>query len=89
MVWHFIIAEDARCDIESLDAAIARRIKARLSWFIEHFDETVPLRLSHAFIGYYKLRAGDWRIIYEVNEEEMRVVVHAVGRRDKIYKRNL
>ena len=33
----------------------------------------------------YRLRVGDWRIIYEINEEEIIIVVVDVGPRGSIY----
>jgi hypothetical protein len=37
--------------------------------------------------GLYKLRVGDYRIIYEVLWDEETIVIHAVGHRREIYRR--
>lgn len=55
--------------------------------FVAHFDETVPLPLGGDFKGFFKLRIGDWRIVYEVKGIEQEIIIHAVDKRDKIYKR--
>ena len=36
---------------------------------------------------FYKLRVGDWRVIYKINWEERIIIVCCVDRRDKIYKK--
>lgn len=66
---------------------IRRRTYERLFWLAYHFDEITPLPLEATLKGFFKLRVGDWRIVYEVNDVDKEIVVHAIDRRDKIYKR--
>jgi len=37
--------------------------------------------------GFYKLRVGDYRVIYEILYEERTIVVHAIGHRRDIYRK--
>ncbi len=37
--------------------------------------------------GLYKLRVGDYRVIYEVLWDEETIVIHAIGHRREIYRR--
>lgn len=85
--WHFVITKNAESDLARLDRNSQRRIVEKLKWFVEHFEEVTPFPLDNPWKGFFKLRAGDWRIIYEVEEANRRVVVHLIDRRDKIYKR--
>lgn len=39
------------------------------------------------FAGLYRLRVGDYRIIYCVNENELVILVIKVGHRREIYER--
>ncbi len=87
--WRFYITVDAQRDIERLDVPIRRRVKERLAWFKEHFEELVPLPLGGTLAGLFKLRAGDWRIVYQIENAKQLVTIHIVDRRDKIYKRKL
>lgn len=34
----------------------------------------------------YRLRVGDWRVIYEINKEEITVVVLKIAPRGEVYK---
>jgi mRNA interferase RelE/StbE len=36
--------------------------------------------------GLYKLRAGDWRIIYEAEHADKVIFVHRIGHRREIYR---
>ena len=72
--------------LESLDREIAQRIFDKLRWFIKHIDEIRLIPLSADFKGLYKLRMGDWRIIYSIDHKERVVTIHKIGHRRDIYK---
>ena len=85
--WRFHITENAERDVARLDAPIRKRIKERLLWFQDHFEEVIPLPLGGSLTGFFKLRAGDWRIVYGIENDKSLVTIHAIDHRDKIYKR--
>lgn len=37
-------------------------------------------------IGYYKIRVGDYRILYEVNDEVREVEIHRIRHRKEAYR---
>ena len=80
------ILEEAARDLAKLDSAVARRIVSRIRWFAENLDEIQPEALTGNLAGYYKLRAGDYRVIYEIVHPEQTIVVHVVGHRREIYR---
>ncbi|KKT40667.1 MAG: hypothetical protein UW30_C0019G0006 [Candidatus Giovannonibacteria bacterium GW2011_GWA2_44_13b] len=85
--WYFDITPEAERDLDKLDVPIRRRVVERLSWFQKNFTQIIPLPLGGRLGGFFKLRVGDWRIIYEINESAKKVTIHAIDKRDKIYKR--
>ena len=72
--------------LESLDKKIAQRIVDKLKWFIEHIDEIRGIPLSADLAGLYKLRMGDWRIIYSIDHKKQLITIHKIGHRKDIYK---
>lgn len=86
-LWKFIITADAQEDLKKLDKEVRQRILDKLKWFTENFDYVTPFPLSEPYKGFFKLRVGDWRVIYQVEHAEKLVSVHIIDRRDKIYKR--
>jgi len=76
--------EDAIEDLERLDKPIAKRLLKKISWFSQHFDNIIPEPLSAELAGTYKLRVGDWRIIYTI--ETGVIVIQAIGHRKEVYK---
>lgn len=87
MAWSFHLTPEAKAGIYRLDRPIRRRMEEKLGWLVSHFDEITSNPLSFGFKGFYKLRVGDWRVVYEVKEEIQTVIVHDIDHRSKIYKR--
>lgn len=85
--WRFQTTQEAEEDLARLDPQIRKRVVEKLQWLIDNFDHVIPLPLGGEWRGFFKLRVGDWRIIYEVEAQETKVTVHEIDRRDKIYKR--
>ena len=75
---------DALDDLEKLDPPIQKRIVRKVTWFSQYFSNQIPEPLSGEFRGTYKLRIGDWRVIYQLEENIM--VIRALGHRNNIYK---
>jgi mRNA interferase RelE/StbE len=74
----------AQRDIKKLESDTKDRIGKALLRFSEE-----PLRfaekLSDPILGEYRFRIGDYRVIFDIEENE--VVVLRVGHRREIYKR--
>ena len=85
--WQFDITDIGRSDLERLDKEVKKQILEKLKWFTDNFQIVIPLPLGGHWRGFFKLRVGDWRIVYEVNHNARLITVHAIDNRDKIYKR--
>ena len=81
------ILKAATRDLQRLDRAVARRIVQRLRWLAENLDAIRPIPLAGELSGLYKLREGDYRIIYEILHEERLILVHCIGHRRDIYRK--
>lgn len=74
-------------DLKRLDKPITRRVLARLQWLANNLDSINPEPLKGELRGLFKLREGDYRIVYEPLKNENLIIVHLVGHRSEIYKR--
>ncbi|MFH1743514.1 MAG: type II toxin-antitoxin system RelE/ParE family toxin [bacterium] len=81
------ILKSASRQLERMDPPVARRIADRIRWLAEHFDEITPEPLTGNLAGLYKLREGDYRVIYEPLRKERLIVVYEIGHRRNIYKK--
>ena len=72
-------------DFEDLDELVADRVLKKLRWLAENFDTIRPEPLAGVFSGLFKLRVGDYRIIYQADREKKLLTVRLVGHRREIY----
>jgi len=74
-------------DIRKLDQRIQKKIKDYLEKKISILDDPRILgkSLQGNLSGLWRYRVGDYRIICEIRDEELIVLVVAIGHRSKIY----
>lgn len=41
--------------------------------------------MTGGYSGYWRCKAGDWRIIYDIQEHTVTVLLMKIGRRNKVY----
>lgn len=75
--------------MEKLDSSIQGQLKKKLKDRLK--NPHVPASQLYGFDNHYKikLRASGYRLVYEIIEKEIVVLVIAVGKRDKnlVYKK--
>ena len=88
MAWKIEFSAVARKQLHALDRPVQKKIADYLKDRIEgcksprHFGEA----LSANRAGLWRYRVGDYRIICEIQEEEVVVLVLVIGHRREIYK---
>jgi mRNA interferase RelE/StbE len=88
MTYSLRISEDAEKEWNSLDATIKVQFKKKLKERLEH-PRVELSRLSGMRDCYkIKLRSAGFRLVYRVYDEEIEVLVVAVGKRERhqVYK---
>lgn len=81
------ILDAAARDLARLDPTVARRIVNRIRWFAENLDDIKPEVLAGDLAGFYKLRVGDHRVVYEILHSEETIVIHLIGHRREMYRK--
>ena len=88
MAWRIEYTDTARTQLRRLDRDTARRI-------INYMDERVavldaPRSVGQALTGplggLWRYRVGDCRVICDIQDDALRVLVVRVGRRDRVYR---
>ncbi len=85
-MYQVIILPKALNDLSRIDKIIANRITDKLTWLSGNIESITPFPLSGKYSELYKLKVGDWRVIYDVDYNKKIITVHKVGHRSKIYK---
>ena len=88
LTWTIEYTASARTQLCKLDKQMARRI-------VDYMDERVagleyPRILGKALAGplgeLWRYRVGNCRVICDIQDDALRVLVVRVGRRDKVYR---
>ncbi len=85
-VWQVLISHEAEKTLRRLD----RPLRERLDRAIRHLAEDPFPANSRKLVGYsedYRLRVGDWRIIYTVRQQQLVILVVKVAPRGQAYKK--
>jgi mRNA interferase RelE/StbE len=77
---------EAIATLKQLSATNQQRILAKINWLAENFEQITPQMLSANYAGFYKLRIGDYRVIYEFNAKERMIFIDKIGHRSEIYE---
>ena len=78
---------EAESDLARLSKTIAQRILKKIHWLAENFEDVAPEPLTGEWKGLYKLRVGDYRVLYTFSQVERRVIiVHLIKHRREVYK---
>ena len=75
--------EAATKDLEKLDITVAQRVLKKIGGLSDNFGRIIPEPLDGEFKGAFKIRIGDWRVIYTV--ESQTLVIQFIGHRREIY----
>jgi mRNA interferase RelE/StbE len=85
-VYRISILDRAARELSQIDKPVARRIIERINWLNSNLDIIKIEPLTGDLAGLYKLRVGDYRIIYEILHNEQTLIIHAIGHRKEIYR---
>ena len=85
MTYSVHIAQAARCQIRKLPRDGQERIAAVLVLLADEPRPPASKKLTGR--DAWRVRTGDWRVIYEIHDDELVVMVVAAGNRRDVYKR--
>ena len=87
MPYSVALQVDAIDDIRRLDAAVARQVRSRLEVLAANAESVRHHMLTGRLRGLFRLRVGDYRVLYTMNRSDRKIIVHAVRHRSEVYRR--
>jgi mRNA interferase RelE/StbE len=85
-MYHARLADEAERDLAQLDKPIAQRIRKRIQWFADNFERVAPEPLSGSLSDLYKLRIGDYRVLYDILSQDQVLLIHRIRHRREVYR---
>ncbi len=87
-MYEISILPSAARELARLDKSVGNRIVRRLRWLGENLENISPEPFSGDLAGLFKLRVGDYRVIYQILRHEKLLVIHSIGHRRDVYRRS-
>lgn len=81
-----LAGRQVRKDLDRLDRPVLERIRKAVQVLKQNPRPPSARRLRHLAIGEYRLRVGDWRVFYDIDEETRAVVILRVMHRREAYR---
>ena len=85
-MYQFQFTPTAADDLAQLDKKTAKRVFSKIKWLAENFTSLRPEPLSWQWRDMFKLRVGDYRVLYTVNDVDTLITVHYARHRREVYK---
>ena len=85
MTHRVTLSPPAARQLRKLDPQARRRVQAALDLLAEHPRPPGATRLVGG-AGEWRVRTGDYRIVYEIEDERLLVLVLRVGHRREVYE---
>ena len=73
-------------DLDRLDRPVLERVWEAIQVLKQNPRPPAARRLRHPAIGEYRLRVGDWRVFYDVDEKAKTIVILRVMHRREAYR---
>lgn len=88
MAWRIEYLRSARKSAERLDPQVRRRIRDYLEQRVAALDDprSIAKPLRGPLATYWRFRVGDYRVICDIQDHRLVVLVVAIGHRSEIYQ---
>jgi mRNA interferase RelE/StbE len=85
-MWSITYTSEAIKSLSRMDSVIAKRIRSKIMALAA--DPSAPNNNVKKLVGAdgYRLRMGDWRVVYTLKHRELTVIVVRVGHRSEVYE---
>jgi len=85
-MWTVELSKDAIKSFSRLDKKMQMRIKNVFGLLeISPFSAKLDIKKLQGIDSYYRVRVGKMRIIYQVIEKEVLIIIFKIGKRENIY----
>ena len=85
-MYDVVFSDRAQSDVRRLDRATAQRVIGKLRWLAENFEATKLTALTGPEQGQFRLRVGDYRVVYAVDRNKQEIEVYRVRHRREVYR---
>jgi mRNA interferase RelE/StbE len=85
MIFSVEFSREALTSLSRLDKPLAQRIMDRIKWLNQHIEDVNHKALTGQLKGAFKLRVGDYRVIYELKYKTSILTIRLIAHRSEVY----
>lgn len=88
MVTNFSVefTDQAAADLGGITKTVAQRILEKVRWLSANCWSLTPAALAGDLAGIYKLRVGDYRVLYTLKKDARSLCILRIRHRRDVYK---
>ncbi len=86
MLYQIEYTASARKELEQLDYSVFKKVKKAIDSLIENPFPHGSIKLEGTKEKFYRIRKGDYRIIYTVNHNIVTITILKIAHRRDVYK---
>ena len=87
MAYKNLFLEQALKELSSFDKKTIERILYKVSTHLIKSPAKLGKQLKGEYVGFFKYRIGDWRVVYHLDEESSTITITKIGHRREVYKK--
>ena len=80
------IARPAQRQLKKLDATTRKKISRRIEHLAEDPRPSGVVKLTDVSPPLYRIREGQYRVLYTINDDKLIVLVVRIGHRGEVYR---
>jgi len=77
---------EASEDLKKLSSNLQRKILNKIDWLASNIERIKLIPLYGKFAGFYKLRFGDYRVLYKVDWLKGSIIIYVIKHRKEVYR---
>lgn len=85
IVYKVFWKEKARNNLKSLPQTLSSKIEEKVDNYLVQAPKELGRPLTGNYSGLYRYRHGDYRVIFQILEEENTIVILRIGHRKEVY----
>lgn len=83
--YQIVFSDDADKQLKKLDKSVQRRILVAIVK-LEEDPRPQGVKKLKGNNDFWRIRVNDWRVIYQINDGKLTILVLEIGHRSKIYR---
>jgi len=87
VTWRIEYAKSARKSVEKLEPGVRKRLRAFIETRLAHLEDPRWIGRSLKGRDLWRYRVGDFRLICEIRDRELVILVILVGDRKHVYRK--